>query len=313
MQRFLLLLAAIATVALAGIINVPFDYDTIQLAVNAADSYDTILVVGPGPYCGANITKPLSLLGVNHPLIDSSCGAGGTFDAGFFLGGSGGPLCPLPGPDYCAGSGSTIQGFTIQGPVHPITAIGCDHVSIIGNTVIGGRQSITLAASDGSIVMRNVVRDFTVFGITMDAPNCCVSAGKTDLAVCRPEDNLISHNWVTSTEHAWGIFIRAGDRNTIRSNDLNVAYVGAAIINDIQCNVLPHPPTGNTIKFNNGKDSGMATLLRMLPPADISVTDNHIYGNLGINAVTTSCDGTISSSVVINHYPGPLGWLGWLL
>ncbi len=53
--------------------RVPVDYTTIQEAVSAASPGDTVRI-GPGTYCGASVTKQLTILGEGQPIIQGCSG-----------------------------------------------------------------------------------------------------------------------------------------------------------------------------------------------------------------------------------------------
>src|SRR6516162_2803500 len=84
----LILLAMAKAASAQATLRVPQDFPTIQLAVNSANSGDTVQV-GPGRWCGARITKPLNLVGEGATIMGCPAGTpgpvGNVYRTGFFL------------------------------------------------------------------------------------------------------------------------------------------------------------------------------------------------------------------------------------
>lgn len=74
-----------AASAQADVLRVPAEHATIQLAVDAAEHGDRI-VVRAGTWCGATITKEVHLVGVGATIVGCDAPAlGGGLRIGFFL------------------------------------------------------------------------------------------------------------------------------------------------------------------------------------------------------------------------------------
>jgi len=146
--------------AFAAIVHVPEEQATIQSAVAAANSGDTV-EVGPGTYCGATLDKPLQLIGRGQPTI-VGCDAGPALPnqtrIGFFLPGAAGES---------AASGSVISGFTFDGRgisnanLAPL-ALGilgrfASDVVVSRNRFLGTVQAVTNTAGDRWVVSRNTI------------------------------------------------------------------------------------------------------------------------------------------------------------
>lgn len=71
-------------------VRVPEDFPTIQLAVNSANPGDTVRV-GAGRWCGALVSKPLSIVGESATIMGCPPGPAGTgpvgnmFKVGLFI------------------------------------------------------------------------------------------------------------------------------------------------------------------------------------------------------------------------------------
>jgi hypothetical protein len=109
----IIMLCALPVLA-QNVLRVPEDYSTIQLAINAAVSGDTIRV-GPGTYCGAMIGRQLTILGEGQPTI-TSCG---TQTVGFLL--------------FGTASGTVIQHLNFSGLTTGIGAFGANDVTVEHN------------------------------------------------------------------------------------------------------------------------------------------------------------------------------------
>lgn len=141
-----------------NVLRVPQRYATIQAAVDAADDGDQI-VVSPGRFCGATITRRLVLKG-KHGATIVGCEAPvtGAFRIGFFL------------PDGRA-SGTSIRGFRFDGrgvsnanlaPLGAgILARSADDVTVLGNHFDGTFQAITNTDGSGWTVLFNRVERLT--------------------------------------------------------------------------------------------------------------------------------------------------------
>jgi hypothetical protein len=142
--------------------RVPQDFPTIQLAVNSANSGDTIRV-GPGRWCGARITKPLNLVGEGATIMGCPAGVpgpvGNIVRRGFFL--------------NVAASGSSIRNFIFDGKgvsdtnSDPISLgiqpqFGTNNVVVDSNTFLGGLGGIQGPYGNDWLVTHDVFDGFTI-------------------------------------------------------------------------------------------------------------------------------------------------------
>jgi hypothetical protein len=158
----LILLAMAKAASAQATLRVPQDFPTIQLAVNSANSGDTVQV-GPGRWCGARITKPLNLVGEGATIMGCPAGTpgpvGNVYRTGFFL--------------NIAASGSSISHFVFDGKgisdtnLSPL-ALGINsqmftnNVVVDSNTFLGGLGGIQWAGGNGWVVTHNVFSGYTI-------------------------------------------------------------------------------------------------------------------------------------------------------
>jgi hypothetical protein len=232
-----------ATAAHAATLRVPAQYATIQAAVDAAAPGDRIRV-SRGRYCGATLTKPVSLEGHGHPRIigcaTSPMVATG-LRAGFFLPGSKG-VNPA--------SGSRVRGFVFDGQgisnanLEPLSfgvfARFANDVRVERNRFVGTVQAITNTGGDRWRIKRNRIQQLTLFDCTVRcsggdgiiialAIGSLAAPGGASAAINRPEDNIIVGNVIEGTlPDAFGVFSMAGvlllsaDHTTVLSNRLRL-------------------------------------------------------------------------------------------
>lgn len=147
-----------AASAHADVLRVPADHATIQLAVDAAEHGDRI-VVRAGTWCGATITKEVHLVGVGATIVGCDAPAlGGGLRIGFFL----------PGAEA---SGSSVRGFAFDGAgvgagalaplAFAVFARDADDVVVTRNVVFGTVQAITNTRGSGWYVSRNLIVGLT--------------------------------------------------------------------------------------------------------------------------------------------------------
>ena len=202
---FLLVIAALVVMpsaAMAGgpgrssIIRVPHDHPTIQEAIDAADTGDTILV-GPGEYAGAIVTKAVKIRGsAGGTVINDgpSPWLGRGFKAGFLFLGAG------------EGSGATISHLTFKCGVvedsstaellFPIFSRGADDVTVEYNTMYDAIQGITNWHGSGWTIQHNEIEGLQAFhgggiGIFLGSWSGTPTT-----------DNLVAHNRVTGAPEA---------------------------------------------------------------------------------------------------------------
>jgi hypothetical protein len=113
LSAVLLILAEVAAAQTPRVLAVPSEYPTIQAAVDAAGAGDKI-VVGPGSYAGASITRPVALIGSGSETRIVSgvpcCGLPSSTTVGFLV------QLNQQGPED---AGVSINHFTLESVMYP--------------------------------------------------------------------------------------------------------------------------------------------------------------------------------------------------
>jgi hypothetical protein len=312
LTRSLLLAGCLAFAGLppveAGTLRVPRHYPTIQDAVNAAAPGDTILV-GPGSWCGATITKQLDLKGDGHPVIvgcpSPAPSLFGSLRIGFFL------------PDGSA-SGTTIRDFVFDGQgvsntdlaplAFAVFARDADDVIVQQNRVLGTVQSITNTRGDGWDVSHNKIEGLTVF-------TCDGLCGGGDAIVfqerpvvgSRGMANSATFNDITGAvpdtlnEFSMvGVLAIAQDGTVIRNNKVAIPDnpiadgAGEAIVITDHCCGLPtgfENSQNSTIINNDGRGSEFAVVIEIDSANGFANSiGTALRGNFGLNDINGSAN-----------------------
>lgn len=281
-----------SSLAHAAVRRVPQQYPTIQAAIDAAVDGDRIRV-SRGEYCGAIVTKRVTLEGRGRPRI-IGCDGGPTVTTGtrvgFFLPGSKG-VNPA--------SGTRIRGFVFEGRgisnanlaplAFGVFARFANDVVVSSNSFLGTVQAITNTAGDRWRILNNRISGLTVFDCTRlctggDGIVIGLSAGSlaapggSAAALNRAEDNLIRGNRISgSAPDGFGVFSLAGililaaDHTTVLSNTLRMRDNSAAdavgqgiLVTNTCCGLASGFLPGSrhtTLAFNDGRKSEKAIVV----------------------------------------------------
>jgi hypothetical protein len=281
-----------SSLASAALRRVPAQYPTIQAAIDAAQDGDKVRV-SPGRYCGAVVTKRVTLEGRGRPRI-IGCATSPTISAGaragFFLPGSQG-VNPA--------SGTRIKGFVFDGRgvsnanLQPLAfgvfARFANDVVVSRNRFLGTVQAITNTAGDRWRISHNRIQNLTLFdcsnlctggdGIVIGLSSGALAApGGSAAALNRPEDNLVLRNRISGSApdgfnvfSLAGVLLLAADHTTVLSNRLELAdnpladAVGQGILVTNTCCGLANgflPGSRNTtLAFNDGRRSEKAIVV----------------------------------------------------
>ena len=299
----------------ANIIQVPQNYPTIQLAVNAAAAGDMILV-GPGQWCGARITKQLDLEGEGGATIigcpdgipgPSSLG-GGLFRIGFRI-------------NSVVASGTTIRHFTFDGQgwsfANPTPlALGvfaanaafpsANDVIVEHNQFLGGLVGMESGGSGWSI-NHNVFNGFTVDPVTGVGGAAIALVNAVSLSA----NNTVAFNNITATVPPGsfpsfvtqinipfaGVLALAQDSTLLMKNTISIAQAPGAtgasagiLVSDQQSiSTGADLTSSNSVIVNNdGRGSNYAVVITLdLGGGTGNTLNATIRGNFGVNSINT--------------------------
>ncbi len=274
-----------ATPVMAATINVPGDYSTIQAAVNAADSGDTI-IVGAGEWAGATVDKAVEIRGEDGAKIVDGPSHGEWKDGFRLVSGS---------------SGATISHFTFQGLELPIYGWGPDDVTIEHNKIYAIMQGITNWDGDGWVIRQNVIEGIVELGsgglgIVVGSRNSDVSGNlvtHNKIVADIPDDHVFSVGGILlCTDERYGWTPGVVTNNKIVHNRVKITgpISWAIALQVIGLSEYPPPEEevehakdllyGNIVGFNNLR--GSDSFVECLPVELVDV--NTISRNLGEDA-----------------------------
>ena len=177
------LVLALGTTAKAETWNVPYDFATIQEAIDSVDvlAGDTILV-GPGNHAGATVTKAVEIKGEGGAVINSGPPLS-SYTTGFLF----------PWSDPGAGSGATISHLSFETLDLPIYSRYTDDVTIDHCTFTSPMQGITNWNGNGWDISHNVINGLR----TLNGGGIGIFVGTRLPADSTANNNLIAHNKIT--------------------------------------------------------------------------------------------------------------------
>lgn len=271
--------------------SVPRDFATIQAAIDSPDVADgDRILVGPGSFAGALVTKPVHIQGVGRAVVAS----GPLHPAGLVQG-----FRLFDGAD-----GATISHlrFTVDLPVINATFHQVDHVTVTQNTLVNPVQGVSNWLGSGWEITQNEIVDLR----TRCGGGIAILVGDYNGGVV--SDNLVSHNRISGTVHvsaadcggysATGIVVYADFRwgrlgssriahNRVVKNMVALTSDTPSVVDVVALELteaddpdpLTHVIHDNAVGFNDLRGT---TLQIALTPSDLD-TANAISRNLGEN------------------------------
>jgi len=173
------LVLALGSTARAGTWNVPGDFDTIQEAIDLAVTGDVILV-GPGNYDGATVTKAVEIKGEDGAIINGGpeLGTSGLYQ-GFRM--------------QSGGDGATISHLSFETVDFSIYSGGTDDVTVEHCTFTSPIQAITNWNGNGWNISHNVINGLR----TKNGGGIGIFIGTRASEESTANSNLITHNKIT--------------------------------------------------------------------------------------------------------------------
>ncbi|MBA7651878.1 hypothetical protein ES703_59707 [subsurface metagenome] len=205
----LLFVLASMAIAGAGTIYVPDDYSSIQEAVDAASSGDTV-VIRDGIYTeNVNIKKDHLTLRSEHGAERTVVEAANTADETFQV-----------TADYV-----TVQGFTVRLGSAGIFLNGADYCNIFGNIIFSNsRRGIHLFRSSHNNLTENNASSNSRDGIYLEYSsnnntlegNTVSGNSETGIYLLESSNNTLTEN--TTPNNDYGIYLRCSPHNNLTEN-----------------------------------------------------------------------------------------------
>jgi len=299
-----LILTAFAGVSAAKTIYVPDDYLTIQSAVNAASTGDTI-IVRDGLYKEHVI--------VNKQLtIKSERGY-----ANCVVNGEGSDVFAL----YA--DGIRIEGFTITGGRHGIF-INSNNNSISNNNISSNNEDgIYIPSSNNNIISNNIISNnddgiFLWYSNNNSISNNIISNNNNGTYLYHSNNNSISNNKISNNG---GIFLDYSNDNSISENNISNNVLGIIFMysnkNSISYNTIYHCDgergsiylwysNENSISYNNISNNLLGIDIRY--SNNNSISNNIVSSNMapdpelgGINIISGSNNSISNNTIRSNN------------
>jgi parallel beta-helix repeat protein len=267
----------------------PADFSSIQEAINAASSGDTIYVKNGTYYQNVEVNKTVSLIGENRSttIIDG----GGNQNVVFVT-----------------ADNVTIIGFTIRnsGTIDPggyggIGVSGANQVIVENNNLVNNDGGIWIYDSNCDSFANNNISYNSKSGVYTRYANGTVIA-----------NNIVANN-------AWGIVLRTGTNsstvveNSVYSNDYTGIQVGPeSELNTIICNTVTHNDygiavfsPGNNVFSDNNVSSSKYDGIGLQETTNNTVTRNIFTGNKEFGIAVYYADGNTFNCNKIMHNGSP--------
>jgi len=299
-NRIKLLLLTFLILTLSSIIGAAAEVhpgDSIQAAVNSANSGDTIIVYPGTYYESINIYK----IGLKNLVLMSA--SGNTTDTIIASNSTDKNVISVT-----YGENITIKGFTISGAVANDTAginmVGSPHCTIENNVFLNDALGVQLkAASNYNTVRNNIFAKDTIAGagrgVNIEGSNYTIVSGnlvskqRYGIYTTSSEGNNISGNTVSQCEDH-GIVIQTSKDNTLKNNAVRSngnlgIYLRYSSNNELENNTVSSGTNGIKLEWSQGDNlSGNRV---DLPSEHAIFLDNSSNSNLQSNTVSGSSYG----------------------
>jgi nitrous oxidase accessory protein NosD len=262
--------------------RVPEQFASIQEAVNAASPGDTVRV-GPGTWCGAVITKPISVVGDGKPVITNQGCAGPNAVFGFLLPAAGASGTSIRGFDFALTSVFPSPSFGVYGR-------GADLVVVEDNSFNGASFAIHNENGSGWQVNHNKI--YGAFEGIVFYRRCQLGT--------RALDNSAAFNSIgRGLTDGNGIWLFGQDGAVVKNNSIEIPSSpnppfpfanswGVLVADDVNPSRCATSLTSiNSVIVNNdGRNAGTAVLvLQDFSGSSGNSAGSQFRGNFGINAI----------------------------
>jgi len=265
------------------------NYTTIQAAINAACSGDSIEVYSGTYEENVDVNKKLTLRGINNgsglPVVDA--------------GGSGSAIT-------ISADGCTVEGFEVRnsGNAWPCAGI---HVTSKGNIISDNTASknkwdgISLRNSNGNMISGNTLTSNDASGIYLESSksnaienNTAMSNSQNGIMLSECSNNAISGN-NASQNSLWGIYLFQSVGNTLRNNGANKNRNAGIFVHD---NSRDNIIKDNTANINSDKGISLRKSINN------TISNNIAAGNTYGIFLDSSTSNTISGNTATGPAAG---------
>lgn len=284
----------------AAIINVPGDQPTIQAAIDAAQSGDSVLVA-PGVYHG------ILTISSKNIILRSTSGPEVTELNGDLAG----PVISTSGGDRTL----VVDGFTIRNGMSSNgggLSINGGAPSVLNNVIVENRGASgngIRTSFSGALIRNNIIRNNTNMpGISGGGGGggLYIGGASCNLGVCAEiVDNLIEGNSVPNFLSGGGILLFASGpvrilRNTIRENTAPIEGGGIAAFNSADAHIESNVLEDNVVESSSGKGGGVFWLVPSGRRGPFLI-NNTIIDNTAAAGSAVYADGFDISSRISNN------------
>lgn len=206
-------------------------YSSIQSAIDAASSGDTIQVESGTYYENVNVNKQLTLQGIGMPVVEDTEHSGNAITL--------------------SANGIILEGFTVNGGISGIYLSYTSGSTLSNNTIRGSDYGFDLIDSSGNTLSNNIVHGSVAFvGIRLDnsrSNTLIANTVRSDYGIflINSIDNILTGNIARGGKGA-GIGLRSSSKNTLTGNTATASGSGI-YLGDSSNNIL----SGNNVSNNH--------------------------------------------------------------
>ena len=279
--------------------------ESIQAAIDQADSGDTIFVQSGIYRESLNISKSISLIGSNRPVLD-----GGAVSSAVLLSAGGASVSGFEVKTtrhtgiFVISEGNLIENNTISGCLDGIRLDHSRSNNVSRNDVNNNTNGITLYSSSENRIEKNIVRD-----------NYINEEGDCGIYLAYCQDNIIENN-IMSNNGDTSLSLRSSSSNALLKNLItNNDWYGISLSdssngNAIEGNqVLQNGDSGiyldssreNAIRENLARDNPRGIYLAYDSNDNLLQDNNVTLNEKGLHLATHSSNNTVQNNTAIKN------------
>ncbi|MDD4652135.1 MAG: NosD domain-containing protein, partial [Methanothrix sp.] len=279
--------------------------ESIQAAIDEANSGDTIFVESGIYRESLNISKAINLLGSSKPVLD-----GGAMNSAVLLSAGGASISGFEIRTirhtgiFVTSEGNLIENNTISDCLDGIRLDHSRSNNVSRNDVNNNTNGIALYSSSGNRIERNLVRD-----------NYINEEGDCGIFLAYCQDNIIENNIMSNNGDA-SLSLRSSGKNTLRKNLItNNDWYGICLSDSSNGNViegnqvLQNGDSGiyldssreNTIRENLALDNSQGIYLAYDSNDNLLQDNNLTLNGKGLHLATHSSNNTVQNNTAIKN------------